>query len=82
MSKCLSATEMKMSCKSTNYSYLSSFEALIRDAWAYASVSACARVFSACARDKELTRNPTHIQGLSECTIPLTTYIIPPTFHP
>ena len=36
---------------------------------AYASVSVCARVISTCARDKELTRSPTRIQGLSECTI-------------
>ena len=27
------------------------------------------RVITACARDKELTRNPTRVQGLSECTI-------------
>ena len=35
----------------------------------YASVSVCACVISACARDKELTGNPTCIPRLSECTI-------------
>ena len=30
----------------------------------YASVSVCVRVISVCVRDKELTRNPTRIQGL------------------
>ena len=38
-------------------------------AWAYVSVSVCARVISTCARGKELTRSPTRIQRLSECTI-------------
>ena len=38
-------------------------------AQAYASRSVCTRVISVCARDKELTRSPTRIQGLSECTI-------------
>ena len=43
---------------------------------AYAGVSVCTHVISACAHDKELTHSPTRIQGLSECTICFLTNVL------
>ena len=44
-------------------------DARARACMSYTSISVCACVISAWARDEEQTRNPMHIQGLLECTI-------------